>query len=157
MSVVVSRRADAKSAKLTTNDLAFIQPPQTTKPRRGRGLARQAGRVGGLCCCWLRAYVPTASATHFFMWLVFAAPASFFSLESASQAVPASFSHLVMKLFRAAPASFLSAASDLQVANAGPDMTQTASTNAILFMGPLLGCDEPSLSDRSRKPRQRQM
>src|ERR1700745_1523775 len=80
-------------------------------------------------------YVPTASATHFFMWLVFAAPARFFCLESASQVVVASRSHFVMKLLRAAPASFLSAASDLQVANAGADeIRQTASAKAIFFM-----------------------
>jgi len=37
------------------------------------------------------AQVPTASDTHFFMWLDFAAPARFFALESASQVVLASF------------------------------------------------------------------
>src|SRR5215510_11681362 len=80
-------------------------------------------------------YVPTASATHFFMWLAFAAPARFFCLESDSQVVVASRSHFVMKLLRAAPASFLSAASDLQVANAGADeIRQTASAKAIFFM-----------------------
>src|SRR6201997_5880025 len=80
-------------------------------------------------------YVPTASATHFFMWLVFAAPARFFCLESASQVVVASRSHFVMKLLRAAPASFLSAASDLQVANAAADeIRQTASAKAIFFI-----------------------
>ena len=66
------------------------------------------------------------------MWLVFAAPARFFCLESDSQVVVASRSHFVMKLLRAAPASFLSAASDLQVANAGADeIRQTASAKAI--------------------------
>jgi hypothetical protein len=74
---------------------------------------------------------PTASDTHFFMWLFFAAPASFFSLESASQVVVASLSHFVMKLLSAAPANFLSAASDLQVAKTGPDETrQTTRTIA---------------------------
>src|SRR3954471_2250053 len=68
------------------------------------------------------------------MWLVFAAPASFLSLESVSQVVVASRSHLVMKLLSAAPASFLSAASDLQVAKAGPDMMQRASTSVSFFM-----------------------
>src|SRR3979409_1694016 len=68
------------------------------------------------------------------MWLVFAAPASFLSLESVSQVVVASRWHLVMKLLSAAPASFLSAASDLQVAKAGPDMMQRASTSVSLFM-----------------------
>src|SRR5207342_3318496 len=84
-------------------------------------------------------YVPTASPTHFFMWLVFAAPASFLSLESVSHVVVASFSHLVMKLLSAAPASFLSAASDLQVAKAGPDMMHKASSRVSLFMDSSLG------------------
>src|SRR5207247_3504853 len=61
---------------------------------------------------------PTASATHFFMWLALAAPASFFSLESASHLALASDSHFFMWLVSAAPASFLSAESLLQVANA---------------------------------------
>src|SRR3954471_9057689 len=78
--------------------------------------------------------VPTASPTHFFMWLAFAAPARFLDLESASQVVVASRSHLVMKLLSAAPASFLSAASDLQVAKAGPDMMQRASTSVSFLM-----------------------
>src|SRR4051794_25824169 len=54
--------------------------------------------------------------THFFVKLVFAAPASFFSFADASQVVFASFSHLVRKLFIAAPASFFSSAWDLHVA-----------------------------------------
>jgi hypothetical protein len=58
---------------------------------------------------------PTASETHFFMWLFFAAPASFFAFVSASQADLASRSHLVMKLLRAAPASFFSVADALHV------------------------------------------
>src|SRR5579872_6401125 len=62
--------------------------------------------------------LPTASATHFFMWLVLAAPASFFSFESASHLAVASVSHFFMKLLAAAPASFLSAESLLHVANA---------------------------------------
>src|SRR5262249_15999953 len=94
-------------------------------------------------------YVPTASPTHFFIWLVFAAPARFFCLESASQVVVASFSHFVMKLLSAAPASFLSAASDLQVANAGADETrQTASANTIFFI-------VSSLEDRDRNAHSR--
>ena len=81
------------------------------------------------------AYVPTASVTHFFIWLFFAAPASYLSVESVSQVVFASFSHFVMKLLSAAPASFLSAASDLQVANAGADeIKQTVSASAIFLM-----------------------
>src|SRR5262249_54211106 len=92
---------------------------------------------------------PTASPTHFFIWLVFAAPARFFCLESASQVVAASFSHLVMKLLSAAPASFLSAASDLQVANAGADETrQMASANAIFLI-------VSSLEDRDRNAHSR--
>src|SRR5215510_278986 len=93
--------------------------------------------------------VPTASVTHFFIWLFFAAPARFFCLESASQVVVASFSHFVMKLLSAAPASFLSAASDLQVANAGADETrQTASANTIFFI-------VSSLEDRDRNAHSR--
>src|SRR5262245_62292144 len=94
-------------------------------------------------------YVPTASPTHFFMWLAFAAPARFFCLESASQVVVASFWHLVMELLSAAPASFLSAASDLQVANAGADETrQMASANAIFLI-------VSSLEDRDRNAQSR--
>ena len=78
---------------------------------------------------------PTASATHFFMWLALAAPASFLSAESFWQAVVASRSHFCMKLLSAAPASFLSAASDLQVANAGAEIKQVASAGMICFMG----------------------
>src|SRR5262245_11777933 len=92
---------------------------------------------------------PTASPTHFFMWLAFAAPARFFCLESASQVVVASFSHFVMKLLSAAPASFLSAASDLQVANAGAAETrQMASANAIFLI-------VSSLEDRDRNAQSR--
>src|SRR4051812_17074715 len=52
------------------------------------------------------------------MWLALAAPASFFSFESASHLALASFSHFFMWLLAAAPASFLSAESLLHVANA---------------------------------------
>jgi hypothetical protein len=47
------------------------------------------------------------------MWLVFAAPASFFAAESASQAAVTSFSHFVMWLVRAAPDSFFASESAL--------------------------------------------
>ena len=55
---------------------------------------------------------------HFFMWLVFAAPASFLSaadfsqagLAAAAGAAPESFSHFLRKLVLAAPASFFSPA-----------------------------------------------
>src|SRR5215467_2646093 len=89
------------------------------EPTLGESAPESAGRTPSTRCA-RRAflYVPTASATHFFMWLAFAAPARFFCFESASQVVFASRSHFVMKLLRAAPASFLSAASDLPVANA---------------------------------------
>src|SRR5262249_13058127 len=81
-----------------------------------------------------RDHAPTASATHFFMWLAFAAPASFFSVESFSHVVLASRSHFCIKLLSAAPASFLSAASDLQVAKAVADTRHRASTSVIAFM-----------------------
>ena len=55
------------------------------------------------------AQVPTASLTHFFVKLFFAAPASFFSAACASHAVLASLPHLVRKLFSAAPCRFFSA------------------------------------------------
>jgi hypothetical protein len=58
--------------------------------------------------------LPTESDTHFFMWLVFAAPASFFATESASHDAFASVSHFFMKDVSAAPASFFSAAWLLQ-------------------------------------------
>jgi len=53
--------------------------------------------------------------THFFVKLVLAAPANFFSFAEVSQVAFASRSHLVMKLFWAAPASFFSSAWALQV------------------------------------------
>src|ERR1700712_2268309 len=68
-----------------------------------------------------------ASATHFLVKLVFAAPASFLSAAAASQVSlalglaaaavvpPMSLLHLVTKLVFAAPASFLSAACESQV------------------------------------------
>ena len=59
------------------------------------------------------------------MKLVFAAPASFFSLAEASQAAAASFRHLLVKLASAAPASFFSAAWLLQV-GAGVGVCATA-------------------------------
>src|SRR3954469_22149157 len=64
------------------------------------------------------AQAPTASATHFFMWLLKAAPASFLSFESAEHLALASASHFFMWLVSAAPASFLSAESLLHVAKA---------------------------------------
>ena len=49
---------------------------------------------------------------HFFVKLVFAAPANFFSTAAASQEAAAgvSLSHFFMKLFSAAPCSFFSVA-----------------------------------------------
>ena len=61
------------------------------------------------------------SATHFFVKLFFAAPASFFSSDVASQP---SRTHFLVKLFFAAPDSFFSAACAIQAlsaANAGED------------------------------------
>src|SRR5580765_2404511 len=60
---------------------------------------------------------------HFFVKLVLAAPASFFSAAWASQAAPAFFAtesstHFFVKLVLAAPASFFSAAWASQVAAA---------------------------------------
>src|SRR5690242_11613000 len=52
---------------------------------------------------------------HFFVKLVLAAPASFFSAALASHAVLASPSHFLTKLFLAAPASFFSAAIAVQL------------------------------------------
>src|SRR6478752_7606406 len=63
---------------------------------------------------------------HFFVKLVLAAPASFFSAAWASQAAPAFFAtesstHFLVKLVLAAPASFFSAAWASQVAAAESD------------------------------------
>src|SRR5215831_9836162 len=56
-------------------------------------------------------YLPAcASATHFLVKLVLAAPESFFSPALASHAAVASLSHFFMKLVLAAPASFFSTA-----------------------------------------------
>src|SRR5262245_32369395 len=78
--------------------------------------------------------LPTASPTHFFMWLVLAAPASFLEAESASQDFLASDSHLVMKLLSAAPASFLLSASPLHVANALLATSESAAARTNVFM-----------------------
>jgi len=59
--------------------------------------------------------VPTASETHFFVKLAFAAPASFFSAAAVVQPFVASVSHFFKKLFCAAPANFFSAACALQL------------------------------------------
>jgi hypothetical protein len=56
------------------------------------------------------------SVTHFFVKLVLAAPASFFSIADMSQDACASFSHFVMKLVIAAPANFFSVACALHEA-----------------------------------------
>src|SRR6516225_7196480 len=58
---------------------------------------------------------PTASVTHFFVKLVFAAPASFLSFACPSHDFCASDWHFFMKLLSAAPASFLSSACPLHV------------------------------------------
>src|ERR1700742_3176332 len=81
-----------------------------------------------------RGQIPVASETHFFMWLVLAAPASFFAVESAAQAVLASFSHFVMKLLSAAPASFLLSASPLHVANALVVINDSDTARTMVFM-----------------------
>src|SRR5215208_5154974 len=74
--------------------------------------ARRAAPHSGRICV----HVPTASETHFFSKLLFAAPASFFSFAETSQALAASVSHFFMKLVRAAPASFFSVLCALHVA-----------------------------------------
>jgi hypothetical protein len=51
-----------------------------------------------------------ASLLHFLMWLLRAAPLSFFSSADAAQAAEASFWHFLTKLFLAAPDSFCSLA-----------------------------------------------
>src|ERR1041384_5914337 len=99
-------------------------------PGKKAGTSRSATRGGRN----RRDQVPIASETHFFMWLVLAAPASFLDAESGSQAFLASDSHFVMKLFSAAPASFLSAASPLQVANALVATSESAAARTKVFM-----------------------
>jgi len=76
---------------------------------------------------------------HFFMWLFFAAPASFFALESASQLLFASLSHFFMKLFIAAPASLFSLACILHVAPcayAAIEHSQNAAAKISIFIFP---------------------
>src|ERR1043166_1437491 len=68
------------------------------------------------------------------MWLVLAAPASFFSLESASHLAVASVSHFFMKLVAAAPASFLSAESLLHVANALVVASESTAARIMVFI-----------------------
>jgi len=75
------------------------------------------------------------SATHFFVKLFFAAPASFFSSDVASQL---SRTHFLVKLFFAAPDSFFSAACAIQVlsaANAGKDRSRTLRRAIRVFTG----------------------
>jgi hypothetical protein len=81
------------------------------------------------------AYEPTASLTHFLMWLSLAAPASFLSAADLSQAVFASVSHFFMNEVIAAPASFLSVASTLQeAAKAVLATSESAAAKTIDFM-----------------------
>jgi hypothetical protein len=81
--------------------------------------------------------VPTESFTHFFVKLVFAAPASFLSAADESQVACASFWHFFMKLVKAAPASFLSVAWLWQVevcAAAAVAVRQSKAVMASLFI-----------------------
>jgi hypothetical protein len=82
--------------------------------------------------------VPTASETHFFVKLAFAAPASFFSAAAVLQAFAASASHFFKKLVCAAPANFFSAACALQLgpwANALEANMENKTTRVTRVMG----------------------
>jgi hypothetical protein len=85
-------------------------------------------------------YYPAESFTHFFVKLVFAAPASFLSAACASQDFAASLWHFLMKLFAAAPASFFSPAWAAQLglcANALPAVDRSSRCQAAAGNEPL--------------------
>src|SRR6185369_1179862 len=84
--------------------------PIYAKRRAAPGARRRSAAARGRPCLLGRYFAPCASSTHFFVKLVLAAPASFFSAALASHAAVASLSHFFTKLFLAAPASFFSAA-----------------------------------------------
>ena len=87
------------------------------------------------------AYAPTASDRHFFVKLVFAAPANFLSPAAISQRDLASVSHFFMKLARAAPESFFSATVALQEsspARAGGGTAATITPNIITHRRPCI-------------------
>src|SRR6187455_309252 len=86
------RSAKAWGARRRLRDAARTPPPAGPRSQDGVGPYLAA----------------EASATHFFVKLVLAAPASFFSAALASQLAVASLSHFFMKLVLAAPASFFS-------------------------------------------------
>src|SRR5581483_7425340 len=82
------------------------------------------------------AQLPTASLTHFFVKLSFAAPASFFSAADLSHVAFASVSHFFMKLVIAAPASFFSPASTLhEAAKALLAASESAAAKIMVFIG----------------------
>src|SRR3954468_2916314 len=83
------------------------------------------------------------------MWLALAAPASFFSFESASHLALASVSHFFMWLLSAAPASFLSAESLLQVANAVVAASESTAARMMVFMSVTPDCAVAKNQDRS--------
>ena len=95
--------------------LQFVSPGQTQACKRQAGDAQrfaQRRETGGnphQCAS------PTASLTHFLMWLFLAAPASLRSAAEASHWAVASFSHFFRNEFLAAPASFFSAAAAVQL------------------------------------------
>src|SRR5215510_8322059 len=82
----------------------MASPPGCSAARRSIGSAASSSSR----------HLPTASATHLLVKLVFAAPASFFSAADVLHDVCASRWHLPMKLVSAAPASRFSAACSLQ-------------------------------------------
>src|SRR3954470_18077080 len=85
--------------------------------RRPTTRSIKSGCLGPIIAPWVGAGLRAdPSLTHFFVKLVFAAPANFFSFAEASQAVVASRSHFLVKLVSAAPASFFSAACALHEA-----------------------------------------
>jgi len=91
--------------------------------------------------------LPTASVTHFFVKLVFAAPANFFSAAALSQDAAASVWHFFIKLVIAAPASFLLPASTLQEsAKALLEASKSAAVRTSPFIAFLLGFVSLSLA-----------
>src|SRR5436190_13269589 len=86
------------------------------------------------------------------MWLALAAPASFFSFESASHLALASDSHFFMWLVSAAPASFLSAESLLHVANALVVASESTAARIRVLIVVSSDLPVPSTGSSSRRP-----
>src|SRR3954470_18182050 len=116
--------------------------------RRPTTRSIKSGCLGPIIAPWVGAGLRAdPSLTHFFVKLVFAAPANFFSFADASQAVVASRSHFLVKLVSAAPASFFSAAWALQGAGCAEAAEAMQASKRPITTARILGL--PGSADRN--------